>query len=186
MPLYDNSPFSQARIHIRDPRNDYGVDPSPKSDGATPESAKIALIVAVVVAAVAAVYFWLGQVRAEKHGTKASGTCGGKGGAAIDSSGSSLRHAISSPKGVVVMFYAPWCSHCKAMSPAYDSAAARTGDGKMLKVNGDPDAGIVTVEELKKWGVEGFPTVLKFENSRVVDTYEGDRSESSIASFAQK
>jgi len=76
-------------------------------------------------------------------------------------------------KDVFVEFYAPWCGHCKTLSPKYDEL------GKMFA--GSPDVVIAKVDATANdtpVEVQGFPTIKLFPagNKKNVIEYDGDRS----------
>lgn len=81
----------------------------------------------------------------------------------------------------LVLFYANWCGHCKKMKPDWDSASQEIGNEKMIKV----DVGEGTPEQKKmmeKYDVQGFPTILVFENGEYVAKHE-ERSKESFLDF---
>lgn len=81
----------------------------------------------------------------------------------------------------LVLFYANWCGHCKKMKPDWDSASQEVGNEKMIKV----DVGEGTSEQKKmmeKYDVQGFPTILVFENGEYVSKHE-ERSKKSFLDF---
>ena len=60
-------------------------------------------------------------------------------------------------KTVVVEFYAPWCAHCKAMAPIYESLArAFKGEESVVvaKVDATAHRGLA-----ERFDVSGFPTI---------------------------
>lgn len=76
----------------------------------------------------------------------------------------------------LVLFYADWCGHCKKLKPTWDETAEEVNKNgnKMLKVN----CGKKSEEEeeiMKKYNIEGYPTILVFKNGKPTD-YEGDRT----------
>jgi len=90
-------------------------------------------------------------------------------------------------RGVVAMFFAPWCGHCKTLEPIWNEIMSNF-DGinglKLLKVNGDENPELV-----QKHGVQGFPTI-KYCPGGLDDPnsvpYNGDRSPQSIMEFLQQ
>ncbi|XP_065832181.1 protein disulfide-isomerase A5-like [Oscarella lobularis] len=74
-----------------------------------------------------------------------------------------FQDALSDHKSLLVMFYAPWCGHCKKMKPEYENAAAT------LKEEGIEDAVLAAVDATKEpelgkaFEVKGYPTVKYFK-----------------------
>jgi protein disulfide-isomerase-like protein len=88
---------------------------------------------------------------------------------------------VGSNRFVLVYFYAPWCSFCKALTPEYAAAAAQLallGNRAVLaKVDADSTAGGQRLAE--RFNVTGFPTLIWFVNGRS-QSYDGllqDRSD---------
>jgi len=95
---------------------------------------------------------------------------------------SSFKKAVDDEKPVLVEFYAPWCGHCKALTPEYEKAATQ------LKASGIQLAKVdCTVEEAvcKDNGVQGYPTLKIFRSGTPVD-YQGPRKADSIVSYMKK
>ncbi|CAN8013354.1 unnamed protein product, partial [Ixodes persulcatus] len=70
--------------------------------------------------------------------------------------------ALQSTASLLVMFYAPWCVHCKKMHPEYVSAAAAL---KKEQIPGTLAAVDAVKEKAlgKKYNVSGYPTVKYFD-----------------------
>ena len=81
-------------------------------------------------------------------------------------------------KKVLVDFYADWCGPCKMMSPIVDEIAKDYSEKlKVCKLNVD-EAGDIAGE----YGVMSIPTLIFFENGKVVDTVVGLTSKSELVS----
>eukprot|EP00795_Rhopilema_esculentum_P014183 gene14183-5188_t len=89
---------------------------------------------------------------------------------------------VSNSSSVLVMFYAPWCSHCKKMKPEYIEAAKRMKDEN---VDGILAAVDCTKEQSlgKKYDISGFPTVKYFRDGNFHKLYDRKHTAKSLLNF---
>lgn len=79
--------------------------------------------------------------------------------------------------------FAPWCGHCKALAPEYESAATT------LKEKDIPLAKVDCTEEqdlCQEYGVEGYPTLKVFRGAENITPYTGQRKADAIVSYMTK
>ena len=89
---------------------------------------------------------------------------------------------INASTPVVVDFWATWCAPCKAMVPHLQKLQDEFGDQvKIIKLNIEENTATPT-----KFKVLKLPTLLKFQNGKVVDTMVGNPGPRKLRDFIQK
>lgn len=87
-------------------------------------------------------------------------------------------------KTVFVKFFAPWCGHCKAMKPAWDTLMSEYENSDNILV-ADVDCINSGKDLCSKVGVEGFPTI-KHGDPASLEDYKGGRDADSLKKFASE
>ncbi|XP_047322126.1 protein disulfide-isomerase 5-2-like [Impatiens glandulifera] len=105
-------------------------------------------------------------------------------GTVLELTDSNFDEAISSFDYIFVDFYAPWCGHCKRLSPELDKAAPVLAKLKkpilIAKVNADKYSRLAT-----KYDIDGFPS-LKIFMKGVPTNYYGSREADLLVRFLKK
>jgi thioredoxin 1 len=80
---------------------------------------------------------------------------------------------------VVVDLWAEWCGSCKQMMPAFEQLAGELeGKAKLVKFNADENP-----MTPGKFGVRGLPTLLIFENGKLLSMKTGAMTKSKLAEW---
>merc|ERR1712165_90131 len=90
--------------------------------------------------------------------------------------------ALNPEKDVLVEFYAPWCGHCKQLTPIWDELGEKYKDHETIVI-AKMDS---TANELEEVKVQGFPTIKLFKKgtNEIVD-YNGDRTVAGFSKFLE-
>merc|ERR1711915_635790 len=90
--------------------------------------------------------------------------------------------ALNAEKDVLVEFYAPWCGHCKQLTPIWDELGEKYKDHETIVI-AKMDS---TANELEEVKVQGFPTIKLFKkgSNEIVD-YNGDRTVEGFSKFLE-
>jgi len=93
----------------------------------------------------------------------------------------SMTGSMNGGDSEIVLFFAPWCGHCKRMMPAWESLGPQVGNVKVNKVDCDANQDLA-----KNNGVQGYPTVIYFANGMSAgngEVYDGDRDADSLRNW---
>lgn len=85
---------------------------------------------------------------------------------------------LNSQKKVLVDFWASWCGPCRMVGPIVEEIANERPDIKVCKINVDEQP-----ELAAKFGIMSIPTLMVFENGKLVNQSAGARPKDAILSL---
>ena len=94
-----------------------------------------------------------------------------------------FRNALAqSDKPVLVDFWAPWCTYCRRIGPAYDKIAQQYADSIIVgKVNIDEEAALSQQEQ-----IEVIPTLVLYRDGQAVASIVAPESKAMIDQFLEE
>ena len=88
----------------------------------------------------------------------------------------------SKEKPIIVDFWAPWCEPCKQLTPLLENAAKDQSE-KLTLAKVDIDQNQDIANQLR---IQSIPTVYTFFEGKVVDGFQGAKTNSEILEFVKK
>lgn len=102
--------------------------------------------------------------------------------AAMNMNHEEFSKAMADGKIVLVDYWAPWCSYCRRIGPAYDKIAEQFGDKIVVaKVNIDEEPRLALGEM-----IEVIPTLVLYRDGKAINSVVAPESKAMIESFIQE
>lgn len=90
--------------------------------------------------------------------------------------------AMGEGKPVLVDYWAPWCSYCRRIGPAYDKVAEQYGEDLVIaKINIDEEPKLA-IREM----IEVIPTLVMYRDGKAISSIVAPESKAMIENFIKE
>ena len=102
--------------------------------------------------------------------------------AAMNINNERYQELLKADKPLLVDFWAPWCSYCRRIGPAYDRIAQQfEGEVNVVKINIDEEPALAEAEH-----IEVIPTLVLFRGGQAIGSIVAPESKAMIEAFIQE
>lgn len=93
-----------------------------------------------------------------------------------------FQKAMGEGKTILVDFWAPWCSYCRRIGPAYDKIAQQFGEElEIVQINIDEEPELAQREQ-----IEVIPTLVLYRAGQAIGSVVAPESKAAIETFIQE
>ena len=92
-----------------------------------------------------------------------------------------FQELLKGGKPMLVDFWAPWCSYCRRIGPAYDRIAQQLEDVEVVKINIDEEPDLAQAEH-----IEVIPTLVLYRGGEAIGSIVAPESKAMIEAFVQE
>ena len=102
--------------------------------------------------------------------------------AAMNINNERYQELLKADKPLLVDFWAPWCSYCRRIGPAYDRVAQQfEEDLNIVKINIDEEPALAAAEH-----IEVIPTLILYRGGQAIGSIVAPESKAMIEAFIQE
>ena len=102
--------------------------------------------------------------------------------AAMNINKEKYQELLKADKPLLVDFWAPWCSYCRRIGPAYDRIAQQfENDVNVVKINIDEEPALAEAEH-----IEVIPTLVLYQNGQAIGSIVAPESKAMIEAFIRE
>ena len=89
---------------------------------------------------------------------------------------------LKADKPLLVDFWAPWCSYCRRIGPAYDRIAQQFEENlNIVKINIDEEPALAAAEH-----IEVIPTLVLYRSGQAISSIVAPESKAMIEAFIRE
>ena len=92
-----------------------------------------------------------------------------------------FQELVKGDKPLLVDFWAPWCSYCRRIGPAYDRIAQQMENVEVVKINIDEEPALAQAEH-----IEVIPTLVLYRGGEAIGSIVAPESKAMIEAFVQE
>ena len=102
--------------------------------------------------------------------------------AAMNINNAKYQDLLREDKPLLVDFWAPWCSYCRRIGPAYDRIAQQFEEEvNVVKINIDDEPALAEAEH-----IEVIPTLVLYRNGQAIGSIVAPESKAMIEGFIRE
>ena len=102
--------------------------------------------------------------------------------AAMNINNAKYQDLLREDKPLLVDFWAPWCSYCRRIGPAYDRIAQQFEEEvNVVKINIDDEPTLAEAEH-----IEVIPTLVLYRNGQAIGSIVAPESKAMIEGFIRE
>ena len=101
--------------------------------------------------------------------------------AAMNINNERYQELLKADKPLLVDFWAPWCSYCRRIGPAYDRIAQQMENVEVVKINIDEEPALAEAEH-----IEVIPTLVLYRGGEAIGSIVAPESKAMIEAFVQE
>ena len=102
--------------------------------------------------------------------------------AAMNINNERYQELLKADKPLLVDFWAPWCSYCRRIGPAYDRIAQQFEENlNIVKINIDEEPALAAAEH-----IEVIPTLVLYRGGQAVGSIVAPESKAMIEAFIRE
>ena len=102
--------------------------------------------------------------------------------AAMNINKEKYQELLQAYKPLLVDFWAPWCSYCRRIGPAYDRIAQQfENEVNVVKINIDEEPALAEAEH-----IEVIPTLVLYRNGQAIGSIVAPESKAMIEAFIRE
>ncbi|XP_055983333.1 protein disulfide-isomerase A5 isoform X2 [Sorex fumeus] len=94
-----------------------------------------------------------------------------------------FRETLKKKKHTLVMFYAPWCPHCKKVIPIFTATAEGFRDDRKIACAAVDCVQGKNQELCQQEAIKGYPTFHHYHYGKLAEKYDGERTELGFTNF---